>query len=292
MENTTHYADSSQPRSGPLAWLRNSRLCASWQVYSVVIRSRVASQASYRSQIRLDLFIMALAVASEIGQVLVLVQHAPTIGGLTLGGLFLLLGLANVSFSLASITCGHIQSLGAMVHTGTLETYYTRPLCIFGQLLTSEVHVQKLGRAATSLPILAYACSRAQIDLHWKTVLLLIVAIVSGTLIFACLFVIAGSIQFFMVNSAEVGYALTMASHFAAKNPLNILPTAMQWLYVVLLPVALGSYLPTLHLVGAGDSFWVPSTAAWWSPLVALAFVGASAICWRAGVSKYQGGAG
>lgn len=269
------------------------RLVPSWVlVYGVVLSARLQSQKSYRSQYRLDLALTALVVATEVGQVLVFMDHTPTLGGLDAAGMLLLAGMASVSFSLATVVCGHLQSLGALVREGQLDSYYTRPLSVFGQLVTSQVHVQKLGKGLISLPIVVYALWRSDVQMTWTTVSLILLTILSGSVIFAGLYIVAGSVQFFLVNSAEVTFAITLATHFAGKSPLSVLPLPLQWLYVAVFPVAFASYLPTLHLVGAVDTFWMPIGSAWLSPAVAVGMSILAMAAWKAGCRRYQGAGG
>lgn len=269
------------------------RCIPSWlMVYAVIVSARMQSQRTYMSQYRLDLGITVLVLATEVGQVLVFMGHTPTLGGLDTAGMLLLAGMAGVSFSLATVVCGHLQSLGPLVQQGQLDSYYTRPLSVFGQLITSQVQIQKLGKALISLPIVIYALWRSDVHFSVDVVLLVGLAILSGTAIFAALYVIAGSVQFFLVNSTEVTYAVTLATHFAGKSPLSVLPQPLQWLYLVVFPVAFASYLPTLQIVGAVDSWWLPAGAAWWSPIVAVGMLVVAGIGWKAGCRRYQGAAG
>ena len=116
--------------------------------------------------------------------------------------------------------------------------------------------------------------------------------LVCGTAIFAGLFVCAASLQFFLVNGAELTNSFTYGGSYAASQPASIFPTPLKLVFGYLVPVAFTAYLPTLAILHLPGPPLLPTWAVWCAP-VAVAWVWLTAMClWRWGTRHYQGGGG
>ena len=170
--------------------------------YRAVLGSRIRSQASYRTSFGLDLGSSLLVGLTELAEVAVLFTSVSAIGGFDLAAMLLVFGLADLCFSLADMVVGHCDNLPEYVRTGRLDVFYLRPQPLLLQLVTSDISLRRLARAAVGL--VALVVGLVVNDLAWGpgTVGLLAVALVSGTVTFAALFVWAGGLQFFLVNGS------------------------------------------------------------------------------------------
>jgi ABC-2 type transport system permease protein len=74
-------------------------------------------------------------------------------------------------------------------------------------------------------------------------------ALVCGTVIFAGLFVCAISLQFFLVNDAELTSSFAYGGSYATSQPASIVPTPLRIVFGQLVPVAFTAYLPTLAIL-------------------------------------------
>jgi ABC-type uncharacterized transport system permease subunit len=97
-------------------------------------------------------------------------------------------------------------------------------------------------------------------------------ALVCGTVIFAGLFVCAISLQFFLVNDAELTSSFAYGGSYATSQPASIVPTPLRIVFGQLVPVAFTAYLPTLAILHLPGPPLLPSWAVWCTP-VAVAWV-------------------
>jgi ABC-2 type transport system permease protein len=158
--------------------------------------------------------------------------------------------------------------------------------------VTSDLTLKRLARIGVAG--IALAAGLLRNDIHWgpQTVLLLGVALVCGTAIFAGLFVCAASLQFFLVNGAELTSSFTYGGSYAASQPASIFPTPLKLVFGYLVPVAFTAYLPTLAILHLPGPPLLPTWVVWCTPVAAV-WVWLMAMClWRWGTRHYQGGGG
>jgi len=125
-----------------------------------------------------------------------------------------------------------------------------------------------------------------------RTAVLLVLALVSGTAVFAAQYVTAGGLQFFVVNGAEMTNAFVYGGRYAATQPAAVWSRPVKVLFGFVFPVAFCGYLPVLAVLGLPGPEWLPSWLAWFTPLAALWAWLTAMTCWRWGVRHYQGAGG
>lgn len=263
-----------------------------WRPYTTVLSSRMRAQRSYRAGFRLDLASSALVAVVELAEVLVLFHRVGALGGLDLRQVVLVFGLADLAFALADMTFGHVDELPRFVRTGMLDVFYLRPQPVLAQLVTSEIHLRRLARAAVAVLAVAAGLVLTGVPLSPRTLVLVVVAVVSGTAIFAALFVAAAGLQFFLINGAEATNAFVYGGRYAATQPAAVWSRPVRLVFGFVFPMAFCGYLPTLLLLGLPGPTWLPAWLGWCTPVAALWAWAAAMGCWRWGARHYQGAGG
>lgn len=260
--------------------------------YRAVISSRIRAQRAYRTSFALDFFGSLLVGLTEFGEVWVIFHNVTVLGGLDFHAILLVFGLSNLSFSLADMCVGHVDELPTYVRAGTVDAFYLRPQPVLAQLMTSEFSLRRLARM--SVAVVALIAGIAYNDIVWgpRVVALLVIAIVCGAFIFGALFVWAASLQFFLINGAELTNTFTYGGSYASMQPTSIFPSPLKLVFGYLVPVAFTAYLPTLAILGLPGPPGLPAWLAWCTPLAAVWVCGVALLLWRWGIRHYQGGGG
>lgn len=260
--------------------------------YLAVLRSRVKAQRVYRLSFATEVFSAFLIGLVEFAEVWVIFHNVGTLGGLDTNAALLLFGLSNTSFALAQVLVGHLDSLPAMIRMGTLDAYHLRPQPLLLQLITSDISLRRLARAAVAVIVLAVGLWRNEIDWGIATVTLIVITLLSGIALFCGLFVCAAGLQFFLIDGAELTNSFTYGGSFAAMQPASVFPAPLKLLFGFAIPVAFTAYVPTIALLGLPGPPLLPAWSAWLTP-VAAAWVWLLAFAaWRIGTRHYQGGGG
>lgn len=260
--------------------------------YRAVLGSRLRSQRAYPLSFALDLASAVLIGVVEFAEMWVIVHNLTSFGGLTLNAMILLFGIANVSWSIADLLVGHLDTIPVYLREGRLEAFYLRPQPILLQLLTSEISLRRLGRLSVGIACLIYGFAHSGLQLSGSNIALLALTIPSGTAIFAGLFVWAGSVQFFLINAPEFSNAFTYGGSYAAAQPLSVFSPGLRVVFGWIFPVTFVAYLPTIALLGLPGPDWFPAWLAWFAPAAALWVWAIALLLWRWGSRHYQGGGG
>lgn len=267
-------------------------LAARTAPYRAVLGSRIRAQRSYRASFRLDLLGSVLIGLVELAEVWVLFHDVGRIGGLDLGQVLLVFGLADLAFSLADLVFGHCDELATFLRTGRLDVFYLRPQPLLLQLVTSDISLRRLARAGVGIAALTVGLVVNDVPLTVATIGLLVLALVSGVAISAAMFVLAAGLQFFVVDGAEMTNAFVYGGRYAATQPASVWSRPVKAAFVVLFPVAFTGYLPVVTLLDLPAVEWLPTWLGWCAPVAALWAWGFALLAWRAGVRHYQGGGG
>jgi len=267
-------------------------LWARLRPYRAVLASRARSQASYRANFALDLVSSLLAALVELAEVWVLFHAVTRLGGLEFHQILLVFGLADLAFSLADLAVGHCDNLPTYVRAGTLDVFYLRPQPLLLQLVTSDVTLRRLARAAVGLVALVAGLATSDISWGVGSVALLVVALTSGCATFGAMFVWAGACQFFLIDGAEMTNAFVYGGRYAATQPASVWSRPLKVVFGFFFPMAFTGFLPTLRLLDLPAPPWLPTWLGWCGPLAALWAWAMALLCWRWGVRHYRGGGG
>ncbi len=260
--------------------------------YRVVLASRIRAQLSYPAGFGLDVAGSLLIGITEFGEVWVIFHNIQVLGGLNFHAMLVLFGLSNLAFSTADLVVGHLDRLPTYIRAGTVDAFYLRPLPLLTQLMTSELDLRRISRIIVALVALVFGLRLSEVPMDGRNVVIIAMAVVFGTAIFAGLFVCAASLQFFLINGAEVTNSFTYGGSYASSQPASIFPGPLRLLFGYLVPVTFTAYLPTLALLHLPGPAGLPTWLAWLTPVAALWVWFVALTLWRWGTRHYQGGGG
>jgi ABC-2 type transport system permease protein len=255
----------------------------------VLARMHVRAQTTYRGSFAIELVASVGATVSSIAELYVVFANVPALGGLSFRAALLVFALGHVSFSLADLIFGHLDALPTYLRAGTLDAFLLRPLPVLPQLIAAELSLRRLGRTAAGSALAVFVLARSGI--HWSVADAGLVAltILSGTAIFAALFVAAAAVQFYLVDGAEVTSSFVYGGQYAAQFPSTVYSLPLRTLFTFVVPSAFAAYLPVLTLLGLpsplGGSAWI----GWCAPLAAVGVWALALLGWRSGLRHYTG---
>jgi ABC-2 type transport system permease protein len=260
--------------------------------YRTVLASRVRSQRAYRTSFAVDLASSAVVGVVELAEVWVLFTNVTALGGMRFNQILLVFGLADVAFSLADLSFGHLDTLPTYLRAGTLDVFYLRPQPILAQLISSDISLRRLARAAVGAAALGAGLATSGVSWQGRTLVLLVLGLVSGYATFAGLFVWAAGLQFFLLDGAEMTNAFVYGGRYAATQPAAVWSRPLKVIFGFFFPMAFTGYLPAVTLLGLPGPDWLPAWLGWCAPAAAAWAWLMGLLCWRWGLRHYQGGGG
>jgi ABC-2 type transport system permease protein len=126
--------------------------------------------------------------------------------------------------------------------------------------------------------------------LHWTLakLALLPLAVASAAVIFVAVLLLGATLCFWTVETTELINMFTYGGREMLSYPLTIYHRVLQTLFVFVVPLAFGTFLPTCFLLDRPLPFSLPGAAAFAAPLAAAAFALVAGALWRLGVRHYQ----
>ena len=223
--------------------------------------------------------------ALEFAAIWIMFHTIDSLGGFGLAEIALLYGATGLGIGIADLIVGSVERIGTKVRLGTLDAMMTRPVPLLVQVCADEFAIRRLSRIFQALVVFAGACW----FVDWTPLRALVAAemVVSGGVIFFCLFVSFSCIQFWTSDATEFANAFTYGGNTLTQYPLTVFPAELVKALTFVLPLAFVNWYPCLYLLGREDPFGLPGWLSFASPVAALALVGVTALCWRAGVRHY-----
>lgn len=260
--------------------------------YRALLSSRLRAQRTYRASFVTDVFTSMFVGVVELAEVWAIFRAVRSLGGLDFDAVLLVFGIANFCFSLCQVGVGHVDRLTTYVVQGTVDAFYLRPLPLLAQLVVDDLQLRRLARVVIAIVCIVAALLRNDIAWTATNALMLVNALAAGTVLCGALFVIAGGLQFFLLNGSELTNAFTYGGGYAATLPAATFPDPLRIAFGWIIPVAFVAYLPTLVLLDRPGPPLLPAWLAWLLPVAAAWTCLLAAWAWRTGTRHYQGGGG
>ena len=270
--------------SGFLAGLR-----ADFGLYMVLIRAQVSAQFQYRTSFILQSASQFVVTFTDFIMLLLLFHRFPSIAGWTLPEVAFLYGLGGVAFGFSDLLCGGFDNLSKMIRLGTFDLVLTRPVGTFAQVLSSDLQIRRFGRIAQGAVVFGLALSWLEVSWTPDKTLVVISAILSGTVIFTAIWVIGAAVTFWTVETSEITNVFTYGGEALVSYPMSIYAEGIRRFFTYVVPLAFVSYLPALYILERPDPLGLPPALQLCSPIVAGLFLVAARFCWALGVRHYQG---
>jgi ABC-2 type transport system permease protein len=259
------------------------------RVYAKLVGARLRGQMAYRTSFALQCLAQAIAQLTELAIILVLFNRVSALGGFSVHEVVLMYAIAGTAFGIADMVAGQLDELPTYIRTGTFDVLLLRPLGTLAQMMASDLHLRKIGRVVGGVAALVYALSHN--DIAWSpfTAALVVVAPVSGAVIFAAVWVAANSICFWVVDGQELANTVTYGSNAFTSYPATVYGPWLRRFFAFVIPGAFVAYYPGLALLGRPDPLGGPALLGWISPLVAAAAAVVAGLVWRTAVRHYRG---
>jgi ABC-2 type transport system permease protein len=257
-------------------------------LYLRLVAAQLRSQMQYKVSFSLALLGAFLLCLTEFAAVLVLFNRVPLLGGWSLAEVALLYGLSGTCFAVAEIFAAALDDFQVHIVRGTFDRVLVRPRGALFQVMSEDVALRRVGRVAQAVLVLAIALQLLAIDWTVDKVVLLAVALVSGTAIYFAIFVLGAAFCFWTVQAKEATHVFTYGGDGLASYPLDIYRGSVRRFFTFVVPLAFVNYEPALYLLGRPDPLGLPDAARLLSPVAAVAMAALARFGWHQGIRHYQ----
>lgn len=261
------------------------------RLYIRLVMMQLRVQMQYKLDLVIDILTYFLVTGLEFVTLLIYFVPFPTMLGWRVGEVALLSAIASIGFGLAELFGGGIDNFDSIIRLGDFDRVLLRPVTALIQVSTTQFRLRRLGRITQGICAfgLAVVLLRSS-DLVWTPlkVLALLLGILGSALIFVSILLLGATICFWTVEVTELTNSLTYGGREMLSYPMTIYHQLMQRLFVFIVPLAFGTYIPVCYVLERALPFGLPNWLAFASPPVALLFALAALAFWRFGVHRYQ----
>ena len=203
--------------------------------------------------------------ASALLAIWAIMRQVPEINGWSFDEILLVYGLLTLAQSINHMFADNLWTLGSTyIRTGTFDRFLVRPVDPLFHLLADRFCHDGIGSFLVGVALVAKATVSLGITPSPLNVVYLLLAVVSGGVIFIALNLITAVSSFWVVESIPIVRSV-FEFHEFAKFPLSIYPRAIRILLTWAVPYGFASFYPASHLlerdVGALAWLGVPLSA-------------------------------
>jgi ABC-2 type transport system permease protein len=257
-------------------------------LYVRLVGAQLRGQMQYKVSFLLALLGSFLVNLTEFGVILVIFTRIPLLVGWSLAETALLYGITATTFAVAEVLASALDRFQVHIVQGTFDRVLVRPRGALFQVMSEDFALRRFGRVAQGVLVLVFALQAIDIAWNAERVVVLGVALLSGTVIFFSIFVLGATFCFWTVQGKEATHVLSYGGDALAQYPLDIYQGVVRRFFTFVVPLAFVSYQPALFLLDRPDTLGLPEFARLLSPLAALVMGVLAYVAWQQGVRHYQ----
>ncbi|MEU5975102.1 ABC transporter permease [Streptomyces sp. NPDC047315] len=260
------------------------------RAYGLITAMWIRSTMAYRASFVMTVLASFAVTGFDFLTIVLMFSHVDVLGGYDLGEIAFLYGIACTAFGITDLLLGSVERVGRRVRDGTLDTLLVRPAPVLVQLAADRFALRRLGRITQGGLVLGYGLYSVDATVDWTPVKVLMVPmmLLSGAVIFGCVFVAGAAFQFFAQDAAQVQHAFTYGGNTLLQYPPTVFARDLVRGVTFVVPLAFVNWLPGLYVLGRPYPLDVPQWLAFAPPVVAAGCCALAGAAWRVGLRSYR----
>ncbi|MFZ5825851.1 MAG: ABC transporter permease [Bacillota bacterium] len=258
------------------------------RVYWLLTVALGKGQLQYRASFFSQMVAMAISYGSQFVALRWLTDRFPRVAGWDLQELILLYGLTVLAWGIAESLFIHFERFEQEVSQGAFDRALARPVHPFVTALAGSSPITGVGQLLFAVAAIAWAIWASGMTITAGKLLYLVLAGISGGLIFGASLVAVGAMAFYTRRTESLFWTIIVPGRQLVYYPINLYHRSLQILLMAVMPFAFVNYFPAHALLDKADQLRIPMLA-WLSPLVAVGFFYLAYRFWNHGLNRYVG---
>lgn len=213
------------------------------------LKLSIKKQAEYK----LNFILMCIAVAPinllQLVFSVVLGRDFNGIVGWGIDELVFLYSVLFITYSIAQIFFRQFRYLDSFIVDGSLDRYFIRPQSITYSIVFNNLSIMEIiSQLLPSVILLIY--SNVRLKIYWtiKKEIVLMCAIIGGSIIQICIFILIGLISFWTIKSNQLTKVYLNIMNFALY-PLDVFGKQIILFLTCVIPLAFINFYPALFIL-------------------------------------------
>lgn len=251
--------------------------------YMRALSLNLKSELEYRTSFIFSFISQIVIFFSYYFVILSLFSRFNNIKGFTLYEVLLCFSIIQFGYSFNEVFARGLDKFDDLIIQGGFDRLLLRPKSIIIQVLYNESDFVKTSRLFHAIIILVVALTHLNIEWSIMKVICLILMMVSATIIFFSIFLLAASYCFITVQGLEVRNVFTDGGKHMAQYPIGIFSKGFIYFFTFIIPYAFVNYYPLLYVLGKSNNILYA-----FSPLLLFIYVIPCIIVFYLGVRRYS----
>ena len=216
-----------------------------------LVAIQLRSLLEFRAAFLLGAVAQFLTYGAEFAVIWLLIDRFQQVGGWSADEVMLLFALNLTSYAIAAtFFFNTVGDLSEMIRTGSLDQILRWPVPPFLTLAASNVNIAYVSHLTLSITTLVIALGRMGIPVDLRLFGFACVALAGAVLVQGAIFVLTGSLNFWLTQGGEVLFSLLWDARELVKYPIDIYPIWIQVLLTFGLPLGFITYYPAQVIFG------------------------------------------
>ena len=251
--------------------------------YLRALSLHLKSELEYRTSFIFSFISQIVIFFSYYFVILSLFSRFNNIKGFTLYEVLLCFSIIQFGYSFNEVFARGLDKFDDLIIQGGFDRLLLRPKSIIIQVLYNESDFVKTSRLFHALIILVIALTHLNIEWNLLKVICLLLMMLSATIIFFSIFLLAASYCFITVQGLEVRNVFTDGGKHMAQYPIGIFSKGFIYFFTFIIPYAFVNYYPLLYVLGKKNNILYA-----FSPLLLFIYVIPCIIVFYLGVKRYS----
>ena len=252
------------------------------ELYWYFLKQRFKILMEYRANFLIGASSTIVLQIAGLLTIWVVMAQIPSLNGWTFDEVLLIYGLITLSKSITHMFADNLWTIGMhYIRTGQFDRFLVRPIDPLFHMLADRFCHDGIGNFLIGAALVAK--STASLGIAWTplNLLYIIVAVLSGGMIFIALNLITATSAFWLVESIPVTQVI-FNTHEFAQYPLSIYNRGIQVLLTWIIPYGFASFYPASFLLGRDVG-----VLAFLSPIIATILLTIAFRVWLFGLKHY-----
>lgn len=266
-----------------------AHLLSDVRLYLRLIWMQIRSQGQYKADMFVNIGTYFLTTSLEFAGVFLYFANFPSLLGWTVGEVAMLYAVMSIGFGFSEMIGAGLDVFPDTIRLGEFDRVLLRPVSALLQVASSDFRLRRLGRITQGIVALFIATAFLP-AFHWTLlkVFATLIGVASGTMLFLAVWLLGATMCFWTVEPTEIVNILTYGGRDMLSYPLNIYNQVMQRVFLFVIPLAFGTFVPVCYILGKSLPLGLPNNLVFVSPAVAIAFFLVARAIWQFGVRRYQ----
>ena len=253
-------------------------------IYLKYLKLMIKSCLQYRASLWIGVAAQFFQSFFSFLGIYLLFERFGTIKGWAFTEVAICFAITQMSFAIAQCFSRGFDVFSKLIVSGDFDRFFLRPQGLGLQVMGSNFDLIRLGRFLQSIIVFIIIIPYSQISWSLERIVTAFLMILSGTFIYAGIFILGAAFCFVTIDGIEIVNVLTDIGKELAAYPLDIYKNGIKLFFTFVIPFGLVNYLPLNFLVGKSQD-----SRLMFLPLAGMFFIIPCYYIWQVSMNKYVG---